>query len=156
MQIPKNPIHPKGVFLESLVGVDYDFKRGLDTEKSVGIGSRIVRYGNVSPLDHDLSLELLCNLHIAGDLYLCLLVLVACGGRSCVYGCWLPFTGGPRHLAEVAAASYVAQAPDLELVQLNSFGCGLDAVTIFTEEMKKKHTILVPQMSPIHFQFLNP
>jgi predicted CoA-substrate-specific enzyme activase len=137
-----------------------------------------------------------------------------------------------RHLAEVerplrvvdqwvyhsrlySAASYVAQTPDLELVQLNSFGCGLDAVTtdqvreilerygkiytvlkideisnlgaaririrsliaainerdkrgflpgkqlntqlltsVFTEEMKSRHTILAPQMSPIHFQFL--
>lgn len=24
----------------------------------------------------------------------------------------------------------------------------------FTKEMKKKHTILAPQMSPIHFQFV--
>ncbi len=112
------------------------------------------------------------------------------------------------------AATYVAKKKNLELVQLNSFGCGLDAVTtdqvheilgqynklytslkideisnlgaaririrsmiaaikerdninfqptkqhngfervVFTEEMKKNHTILVPQMSPIHFQFL--
>lgn len=111
------------------------------------------------------------------------------------------------------AASYVSESKDLELVQLNSFGCGLDAVTtdevasvlkkknklhtvikideinnlgairirirslmaameqrqhhgitqieynmppktLFTESMKKTHTILVPQMSPIHFQFL--
>jgi len=111
------------------------------------------------------------------------------------------------------AASYVAEQKDLELIQLNSFGCGLDAVTtdqikeileafgkiytvlkideinnlgaarirlrsliaaikerdkrkfiskrvhdnqtrvIFTREMKKTHTILAPQMSPIHFQF---
>ncbi|MFQ8600448.1 MAG: hypothetical protein ACLSAP_07565 [Oscillospiraceae bacterium] len=103
----------------------------------------------------------------------------------------------------------------LELVQLNSFGCGLDAITtdqvqellyasdriytalkidevnnlgaaririrslisvieerdrknkqqirkpdapaqrvLFTEEMRKKHTILAPQLSPMHFQFL--
>lgn len=111
------------------------------------------------------------------------------------------------------AASYVAESDRLELIQLNSFGCGLDAVTsdevlsilkknnklhtlikideinnlgavrirvrsliaameqrerhgitqilhrvpkkvLFTEDMKKTHTILVPQMSPIHFQFL--
>lgn len=112
------------------------------------------------------------------------------------------------------AATYVAKCKNIELVQLNSFGCGLDAVTtdqvkeilerfgkiytvikideisnlgavririrsliaamaerekrnfepvelyknpkrvIFTKEMKKKHTILSPQMSPIHFQFL--
>lgn len=112
------------------------------------------------------------------------------------------------------AASYVAEQENLELVQLNSFGCGLDAVTteqvqeilhtkgkiytvlkidegnnlgaaririrslkaameerqrnnyirktkvskynrvIFTKEMKKSHTILAPEMSPIHFQFL--
>lgn len=114
------------------------------------------------------------------------------------------------------AAEYVTKHRNLELVQLNSFGCGLDAVTadqvadilqrknklstllkideinnlgaarirmrslfaaveqrdkklpitvdekpdipkvLFTKEMKKTHTILVPQMSPIHFQFLEP
>lgn len=118
------------------------------------------------------------------------------------------------HSRLYAAASFVAEQKDLELVQLNSFGCGLDAVTTdqvqeilgghsklyttlkidegsnlgaarirlrslkatmlereangyipqkientykripFTKEMKKNHTILVPQMSPIHFQFL--
>lgn len=118
------------------------------------------------------------------------------------------------HSRMYAAATYVAQHKDLELIQLNSFGCGLDAVTtdqvkeileqygkiytlikideinnlgaarirvrsliaaikerekrnfeprklydnnkriLFTKEMKKKHTILAPQMSPIHFQFL--
>jgi CoA-substrate-specific enzyme activase, putative len=117
------------------------------------------------------------------------------------------------HSREYTAASYVALQKDLELIQLNSFGCGLDAVTtdqvkeileaygkiytvlkideinnlgaarirlrsliaainerdkrnfspkklyekppkvLFTKEMKKVHTILVPQMSPIHFQF---
>ncbi|SMB87338.1 CoA-substrate-specific enzyme activase, putative [Desulfonispora thiosulfatigenes DSM 11270] len=114
------------------------------------------------------------------------------------------------------AASFVAKEKNIELIQLNSFGCGLDAVTtdqvqeilerfgkiftvlkideinnlgavrirlrsllaamnerdaikfeprklydltprkVFTEEMKKNHTILVPEMSPIHFQFLEP
>jgi len=118
------------------------------------------------------------------------------------------------HSRSYTAASYVAEQKDLELIQLNSFGCGLDAVTtdqikeileafgkiytvlkideinnlgaarirlrsliaaiserdkrdfvpkklydrpskiIFTKEMKKTHTILAPQMSPIHFQFL--
>ncbi len=118
------------------------------------------------------------------------------------------------HSRLYAAASFVAKQKDLELVQLNSFGCGLDAITTdqvqeimhdnskiyttlkidevnnlgaarirlrslqaamrereekglyprkirerqkvrkFTEEMKKKHTILAPEMSPIHFQFL--
>ncbi|EGW38051.1 2-hydroxyacyl-CoA dehydratase [Desulfosporosinus sp. OT] len=117
------------------------------------------------------------------------------------------------HSREYTAASYVAKLNDLELIQLNSFGCGLDAVTtdqikeileaygkmytvlkideisnlgaarirlrsliaainerkkknfvpqkrydkqpkvLFTKEMKKTHTILAPQMSPIHFQF---
>ncbi|MBO1266234.1 2-hydroxyacyl-CoA dehydratase [Proteiniclasticum sp. SCR006] len=112
------------------------------------------------------------------------------------------------------AASFVAKEKNLELVQLNSFGCGLDAVTsdqveeilrsknklftllkidegnnlgaarirvrsllatmgererhhveikdtpityerpIFTKEMKKTHTLLSPQMSPIHFRFV--
>ncbi len=118
------------------------------------------------------------------------------------------------HTRLYAAATYVSNTDYLELIQLNSFGCGLDAVTtdqvseilqknnkiytvikideitnlgairirirsllasmyerdkngivhkpiednsegvIFTKEMKKKHTILVPQMSPIHFQFI--
>lgn len=118
------------------------------------------------------------------------------------------------HTRLYAAATFVAKHPELELIQLNSFGCGLDAVTtdqlkeilegkgkiytvlkideinnlgavrirlrsliaaiserdrramipvieheqtkrvIFTEEMRKTHTILVPQMSPIHFQFV--
>lgn len=118
------------------------------------------------------------------------------------------------HSRLYAAASYVATRKDLELVQLNSFGCGLDAVTTdqvqeilngkskiyttlkidegnnlgaarirlrslkatmderdkngyilkkvdnkykrieFTKEMRKNHTILAPQMSPIHFQFI--
>ncbi len=118
------------------------------------------------------------------------------------------------HSRLYAAASFVAKQKDLELVQLNSFGCGLDAVTTdqvqeilsanskiyttlkidegnnlgaarirlrslkatmserekngfelkkvdnrykkveFTKAMRDKHTILVPQMSPIHFQFL--
>lgn len=118
------------------------------------------------------------------------------------------------HTRLYAAATYVSNTDDLELIQLNSFGCGLDAVTtdqvneilgknnkiytlikideitnlgairirirsllasieerdksgiihkhiesdvykpVFTKEMKGKHTILVPQMSPIHFQFI--
>ncbi|MCT4619355.1 MAG: 2-hydroxyacyl-CoA dehydratase [Marinisporobacter sp.] len=119
------------------------------------------------------------------------------------------------HSRLYAAATFVARNKNLELVQLNSFGCGLDAITtdqvqeilerygkiytllkideinnlgavririrsllaaikerdkrnfipkklyenhekvLFTKEMKKNHTILVPQMSPIHFQFLD-
>jgi len=115
------------------------------------------------------------------------------------------------HSRLYAAAAYVAGHDNLEMVQLNSFGCGLDAVTtdevqdileeagkiytclkidevnnlgsaririrslfaaleerkkrgirpvkqdnrhqrvIFTRKMKKDHTILVPQMSPVHF-----
>lgn len=118
------------------------------------------------------------------------------------------------HSRLYAAASFVAIQENLELVQLNSFGCGLDAVTtdqvqeilntyekiytvlkidegnnlgaaririrslkaameererngfkptristsdekiLFTEEMRKNYTIIAPQMSPIHFQFL--
>ncbi|MGV8981364.1 acyl-CoA dehydratase activase-related protein [Clostridium sp.] len=118
------------------------------------------------------------------------------------------------HSRLYAAASFVAKEPNIELIQLNSFGCGLDAVTsdqvqeilsnngkiyttlkidegnnlgaakirirslkaalnerdkngtlpkkneevhsrlMFTKEMRKKHTILSPQMSPIHFQFI--
>jgi len=112
------------------------------------------------------------------------------------------------------AASFAKDNKNIEIVQLNSFGCGLDAVTTdqveeilsssgkiytvlkideidnlgaakirirslkaamderdrngfeltkgdssckqvkFTTKMRKNHTILIPQMSPIHFQFL--
>lgn len=118
------------------------------------------------------------------------------------------------HTRLYSAATFVGTRDNLELVQLNSFGCGLDAVTtdqvqeilhaagkiftvlkideinnlgaarirlrslkaameerdrngysykkehfiqnkvLFTDEMRKKHTILAPQMSPIHFQFV--
>ena len=120
------------------------------------------------------------------------------------------------HSRLYAAASYVKQKENLDLIQLNSFGCGLDAVTTdqvndilsgsdkiytclkidevnnlgaaririrsllsalrvkekqnkprrirssaikkvqFTEEMRDKYTILCPQMSPIHFDLLEP
>ena len=112
------------------------------------------------------------------------------------------------------AAEFVGKNDDIELIQLNSFGCGLDAVTtdqveelcrknnklytvlkidegsnlgaikirirslkaamearekngvhaeykdepytreLFTENMRNEYTILVPQMSPIHFTYL--
>ncbi len=118
------------------------------------------------------------------------------------------------HTRLYSAATFVSSRDNLELVQLNSFGCGLDAVTTdqvqeilhacgkiftvlkideinnlgaarirlrslkaameerdrngysfekkqfrqnkpaFTDDMRKKHTILAPQMSPIHFQFI--
>ena len=120
------------------------------------------------------------------------------------------------HSRLYAAASFVRTRKELELIQLNSFGCGLDAVTtdgvsdiltasgkiytvlkidevnnlgaarirlrsllsavrerdrnnispklkssaynrvIFTKEMKKEYTLLAPQMSPIHFDILEP
>lgn len=120
------------------------------------------------------------------------------------------------HSRLYAAANYVKTREDLDLIQLNSFGCGLDAVTtdcvsdilnnsgkiytclkidevnnlgaaririrsllaairvreknpkkreirpasyqrtVFTEEMRKNYTILCPQMSPIHFDILEP
>ncbi len=116
------------------------------------------------------------------------------------------------------AAAFVCERPDLELVQLNSFGCGIDAITTdqceeilesqgrmytclkidevsnlgavrirlrslkaamdermrlgandkaptepqymlesvpFTKEDAKTHTVLIPQMSPIHFSLLH-
>ena len=119
------------------------------------------------------------------------------------------------HSRLYAAADFVGKHDNLELVQINSFGCGVDAVTtdqveeiltsfdkmytlikidevnnlgavrirlrsllasinkrlnekkektatgkyelnrhIFTEEMKDEYTILVPQMAPIHFDFI--
>ena len=120
------------------------------------------------------------------------------------------------HSRLYAAANFVKTRDDLDLIQLNSFGCGLDAVTtdcvndilsksgkiytclkidevnnlgaarirvrsllaairvrekkqtkrtivpanynrvVFTEEMRKNYTILCPQMSPIHFELLEP
>ncbi len=120
------------------------------------------------------------------------------------------------HSRLYAAANFVKTREDLDLIQLNSFGCGLDAVTtdqvndilsksgkiytclkidevnnlgaaririrsllsalrvkekqktcqnivpssykrvVFTEEMRKNYTILCPQMSPIHFELLQP
>ncbi len=120
------------------------------------------------------------------------------------------------HSRLYAAASFVRERDDLDLIQLNSFGCGLDAVTtdqvndilsgsdkiytclkidevnslgsarirvrsllaairvrkqknqprtirstannrvLFTEEMRKNYTLLCPQMSPIHFDILEP
>ena len=120
------------------------------------------------------------------------------------------------HSRMYAAASFVKTRNDLDLIQLNSFGCGLDAVTtdevsdiltnsgriytclkidevnnlgaaririrsliaairvrenkgecrsivssaydrvVFTEEMRKEYTILCPQMSPIHFDIIEP
>ncbi len=119
------------------------------------------------------------------------------------------------HARLYAAADFVGKHDNLELIQLNSFGCGVDAVTtdqveeilssfdkmytlikidevnnlgavririrsllasmnkrinqkeeeknlgnyginkkIFTKEMKKDYTILIPQMAPIHFELL--
>ena len=119
------------------------------------------------------------------------------------------------HSRLYAAADFVGKHDNLELVQLNSFGCGVDAVTtdqveeiltsygkmytlikidevnnlgavririrsllasmkkrernqelqkstgdyevkkkIFTKDMRKDYTILIPQMAPIHFELL--
>ena len=120
------------------------------------------------------------------------------------------------HSRLYAAASYTTTREDLDVIQLNSFGCGLDAVTtdqvgdilsasgkiytclkidevnnlgaaririrslisaiaerkrnnkertigsaahnrvVFTEEMRKEYTILIPQLSPIHMDLLGP
>ncbi|MDD2980582.1 MAG: acyl-CoA dehydratase activase-related protein [Hespellia sp.] len=120
------------------------------------------------------------------------------------------------HSRLYAAANYVKTKDNLDLIQLNSFGCGLDAVTtdavadilqnsdkiytslkidevnnlgaarirvrsllaairvreerktkreikpsniervVFTKEMRADYTILCPQMSPIHFELLQP
>ncbi|MCR4693691.1 MAG: 2-hydroxyacyl-CoA dehydratase [Pseudobutyrivibrio sp.] len=120
------------------------------------------------------------------------------------------------HTRMYSAANYVKKHDNLDLIQLNSFGCGLDAVTtdqvsdiltksgkiytclkidevnnlgaarirvrsliaalrvkakkhiereikpsnfnriVFTEEMKKNYTILCPQLSPIHFDLIEP
>ena len=119
------------------------------------------------------------------------------------------------HSRLYAAAFWVREQADVELIQLNSFGCGLDAVTadeiqevlenagkiftllkidevsnlgsaririrslfaalskrrergilnrtptprkpraVFTKDMKANHTIICPQMAPIHFEILS-
>ncbi|MEL1135224.1 acyl-CoA dehydratase activase-related protein [Desulfitobacterium sp. THU1] len=51
------------------------------------------------------------------------------------------------HTRLYAAAQFVAEQPNLELIQLNSFGCGLDAVTIdqvkeILEQYGKIYTVL--------------
>ena len=119
------------------------------------------------------------------------------------------------HSRLYAAADFVGKHDNLELIQLNSFGCGVDAVTtdqveeiltsynkmytlikideinnlgavrirvrsllasmkkrqketesdsnsgnyevnkkIFTKEMRKNYTILIPQMAPVHFELI--
>jgi len=118
------------------------------------------------------------------------------------------------HTRLYGAAEFAGTTDDVEIIQLNSFGCGLDAVTtdqveemlkntnklytvikidegtnlgaakirvrslkaaiearqkhnikhraykkpyerkVFTPEMSKDYTMLIPQMSPIHFQFV--
>ncbi|MDR2558306.1 MAG: 2-hydroxyacyl-CoA dehydratase [Oscillospiraceae bacterium] len=119
------------------------------------------------------------------------------------------------HTRLYSSAQLAGKTPELEMVQLNSFGCGLDAVTTdqvqeiiqghgrvyttlkidevnnlgaarirlrslasvieererknkntpeaysgyvkpppFTQEMRKNHTILAPQMSPVHFELV--
>lgn len=119
------------------------------------------------------------------------------------------------HSRLYAAANFVGKHDNLELIQLNSFGCGVDAVTtdqveeilrsynkmytlikidevnnlgavkirirsliasmnkrenekkenkgnygvnkpIFTKQMKKDYTVLIPMMIPIHFELLEP
>lgn len=118
------------------------------------------------------------------------------------------------HTRLYACANLVKNRNDIDLIQLNSFGCGLDAVTtdqvsdilsgsskiytllkidevnnigaaririrslisainirkdktrvimpsnynrvVFTKEMRETHTILAPNMSPIHFDLLEP
>ena len=117
------------------------------------------------------------------------------------------------HSRLYAAADFVGKHDNLELVQLNSFGCGVDAVTtdqveeilrsynkmytlikidevnnlgavkirirsllasmnkrsreklegnyeihkkIFTKDMRKDYTVLIPMMIPIHFELLEP
>ena len=117
------------------------------------------------------------------------------------------------HSRLYAAANFVGKHDNLELVQLNSFGCGVDAVTtdqveeilrsynkmytlikidevnnlgavkirirsllasmnkrsreklegnyeihkkIFTKDMRKDYTVLIPMMIPIHFELLEP
>jgi len=163
----------------------------IDHEIHHGIPQMIAAYG-IDVLSED-SISHLANAHQSGT------------GPLNVRDQWV------YHSRLYAAADFVSRHPNLELVQLNSFGCGLDAVStdevqdileaagkiytclkidevnnlgsaririrslfaaleerkkkgiephepkprparvIFTKDMRSKHTILCPQMSPIHF-----
>lgn len=65
----------------------------------------------------------------------------ACRSCSACGTCALP--GGENSCDEAAAALDTPENGERRRV-------------IFTEEMRKTHTILAPQMAPIHFQFLQP
>ncbi|MCI1902812.1 MAG: 2-hydroxyacyl-CoA dehydratase [Enterococcaceae bacterium] len=188
----KDKIRKKGE--ETLARIQETGQRGivlsgrpyhLDPEINHGIADVIVQEGF-----HVLTEDSISHLENVGDLR--------------VVNQWV------YHSRLYAAARVVAKMKNLELVQLNSFGCGLDAVTtdqveeimeqygkiytvlkidegsnlgairirlrslkaavderakkdfipakrfdepakiIFTKEMRKKHTLLIPMLSPIH------
>jgi len=198
MDKAKNDIRKKGEeMLAQLAGADkYAIVLAgrpyhIDQEIHHGIPQMIAAYG-VDVLTED-SISHLANAHQSDK------------GPLNVRDQWV------YHSRLYAAAEFVSTHPNLELVQLNSFGCGLDAVStdevqdilestgkvytclkidevnnlgsaririrslfaaleerkkkgiklqnakkrpqrvIFTKDMKQKHTILCPQMSPVHF-----
>ena len=178
----------KGEYAIVLAGRPYH----VDPEINHGISKMIADFG-VTVLTED-AISHLANAHRNGPLN--------------VRDQWM------YHSRLYAAATHVATHPNLELVQLNSFGCGLDAVAtdevqeilegagkiftclkidevnnlgsaririrslfaaleerkkrniapqqpaprparaLFTKDMKGRHTIICPQMAPIHFGLL--
>ena len=77
----------------------YDFKRGLDTEQSVGIGGTIVRNGVKPKIVLNLAL-ILYGISILIGIYICMetsWILALVGGLSMMIGYF--YTGGPYPIA---------------------------------------------------------
>ena len=77
----------------------YDFKRGLDTEQSVGIGGTIVRNGVKPKTVLNLALLLICYFRFIG-IYICMetsWIFAFVGGVSMAIGYF--YTGGPYPIA---------------------------------------------------------
>ena len=56
--------------------------------------------------------------------------------------------------AKIRIRSLLAALKDMQQQRQQTVRGMQSRVPVFTEEMKKTHTILIPQLSPIHFQFL--
>lgn len=67
----------------------YDFKRGLDTAESVGIGGAIVRHGMKPKTILQLALASY-GIAILLGVYICASSVVACADRPCRHGDRLP------------------------------------------------------------------
>ena len=56
--------------------------------------------------------------------------------------------------AKIRIRSLLAALKDMQQRQKDVLKQNIAKPAVFTEEMKKTHTILIPQLSPMHFQFL--